>query len=91
MPKYKMASKLLLWCFLLQIHPIFAKVPINQFYPFGASVENKALARMDDGSSGSVELISPRFPFFNDTYNTLWVNVNGAISFRKGEIILLFI
>lgn len=62
-------------------------VPTERFLPFGVEHKDAQVPRMDDGSVGPIVLNPPSFPFFNDTYTSLFVNVNGAISFRKGKVI----
>jgi hypothetical protein len=59
-------------------------VPSTEFFPFG--VENGDInlrpSNLDDGSSNQLQL-SIAFPFFNFLHDSLWVNINGAISFRS--------
>uniref|UniRef100_A0A914VSW5 NIDO domain-containing protein n=1 Tax=Plectus sambesii TaxID=2011161 RepID=A0A914VSW5_9BILA len=57
-----------------------AKVAVNDFFPFGVSNGDTVMIRSDDGSSPSIP-ISIGFPFFDYLHDSLWVNVNGAISF----------
>ena len=59
-------------------------VAVNEFFPFGTQHGDIELnpANKDDGSSNTISLIIA-FPFFNYLHNSIWVNVNGAISFLK--------
>ena len=55
------------------------KIPWSQFYAGGSS--NK----LDDGSVGPRN-IGFKFPFFDTTYNRLYMGVNGAISFTDSSL-----
>ncbi|XP_035683923.1 sushi, nidogen and EGF-like domain-containing protein 1 [Branchiostoma floridae] len=50
------------------------------FYPYGPGTADILDSPADDSSSGEQSL-SIAFPFFEETYNSLWVNTNGDISF----------
>ncbi|XP_035660241.1 sushi, nidogen and EGF-like domain-containing protein 1 isoform X2 [Branchiostoma floridae] len=50
------------------------------FYPYGPGTADILDPAADDGTSGEQSL-STQFPFFGNTYNSLYVNTNGAISF----------
>ncbi|XP_066302820.1 uncharacterized protein [Branchiostoma lanceolatum] len=57
-------------------------IPVSNaaLYPYGPRTADILDARADDGTSGEQSLRIP-FPFFGNTYNSLWVNTNGDISF----------
>ncbi|CAH1238978.1 SNED1 [Branchiostoma lanceolatum] len=57
-------------------------IPVSNaaLYPYGPRTADILDARADDGTSGEQSLRTP-FPFFGNTYNSLWVNTNGDISF----------
>jgi alpha-tectorin len=57
-----------------------AVVDIQNFFPFGTAVGDQYLANGDDTSSRQ-QFLSTDFNFFNYSHSSLWVNVNGAISF----------
>lgn len=57
-------------------------VPLEKFFPYGHGTTDQALSAGDDTSS-TVQNLSIAFPFFDQLYSQLWVNVNGAISFRS--------
>ncbi|KAI1699189.1 nidogen-like domain-containing protein [Ditylenchus destructor] len=59
-----------------------AIVPLKHFFPHGTSMRDKKLERGDDTSSEEFQLKMP-FHFFGQAYHSLWVNVNGAISFAS--------
>ena len=77
----------LVFCFLLansaNIRRTFALVPLQDFFPFGSGSGDVQMPSGDDG----FEVVSLRypFPFFNETYTQLFVNMNGAISFKEGN------
>ena len=55
--------------------------------PYGTGDANLATtvtnnSYLDDGSSPQIKLTTA-LKFFNETYQTLWVNINGAISFNS--------
>lgn len=56
-------------------------VLFNNFYPYGVQYGDTVLPAGDDSSSGSISISVP-FPFFNRNYTSLYVNINGAISFE---------
>lgn len=55
-------------------------VRLSDFYPYGVSNGDTVLPAGDDGDSGSISISTP-FPYFNRNHNSLYVNINGAISF----------
>jgi alpha-tectorin len=57
-----------------------ANVDIQNFFPFGLGNGDQYLASGDDSYS-SEQRLSTNFNFFNYSHSSLWVNVNGAISF----------
>lgn len=67
-----------------------ANVPLNEFFPYGVEkaddISMKSGERrdgdLDDGSSEKLPL-QIAFPFFNALHDSLWVNINGVISFRS--------
>ena len=54
------------------IHLCFS-VPWSDFYPYGVNEGDTALPANDDGNSGSIP-ISVSFPYFNQSYNALFVS-----------------
>uniref|UniRef100_A0A914YRU3 Uncharacterized protein n=1 Tax=Panagrolaimus superbus TaxID=310955 RepID=A0A914YRU3_9BILA len=57
-----------------------AIVSVENFFPFGITNGDSYLASGDDTSSPQ-QMLSTPFNFFNYSHTSLWVNVNGAISF----------
>lgn len=57
-----------------------ASIPLEDFYPFDISGADNKTKVEDDGGSEKI-FLSVDFPFFNYTYNSLYVNNNGIISF----------
>jgi hypothetical protein len=59
-------------------------VLLTNFFPFGVENGDTNLrpSSLDDGSSDRLPL-SIAFPFFDFLHDSLWVNVNGAISLRS--------
>lgn len=53
------------------------------FIPYGLEANDNQLPRNDDDFVGPIK-ISSDFPFFNNSYDLLWVNTNGLISFNRG-------
>ena len=47
-------------------------IPLAEFYPFGATVNETLLLPNDDGSSSRITLSSV-FPFFDENYETVYV------------------
>ncbi|KAI1716123.1 nidogen-like domain-containing protein [Ditylenchus destructor] len=69
--------------FLIALFPTaFLGVPLDRFFPYGTTHGDTDMERGDDTGSPALQLSVP-FPFFDTLYSTLWVNVNGAISFAK--------
>uniref|UniRef100_A0A3B4BRA6 Alpha-tectorin-like n=1 Tax=Pygocentrus nattereri TaxID=42514 RepID=A0A3B4BRA6_PYGNA len=52
------------------------------FYPYGAGAGDTVNALSDDGSSSAISLLRP-FVFFGMTYNTIYVNNNGHLTFDQ--------
>ncbi|KAI8498222.1 hypothetical protein Bbelb_241660 [Branchiostoma belcheri] len=50
------------------------------FYPYGPGTGDILDPPIDDGTSGAQSLSTP-YPFFGNTYSSLYVNTNGDISF----------
>uniref|UniRef100_A0AC34FYW3 Uncharacterized protein n=1 Tax=Panagrolaimus sp. ES5 TaxID=591445 RepID=A0AC34FYW3_9BILA len=59
-----------------------AIVDVASFFPFGVANGDTYLASGDDTSSAQ-QMLSTTFNFFNYSHTSLWVNVNGAISFAN--------
>ncbi|CAG5121406.1 unnamed protein product [Candidula unifasciata] len=55
-------------------------VPISQFYPFGSLTGDQILGPGDDISSNEIRL-EENVVFFNTSYRTIYVNLNGHVSF----------
>ncbi|XP_053565879.1 sushi, nidogen and EGF-like domain-containing protein 1 [Bombina bombina] len=74
---------LVLVCFLCSVlYGVLGLVPLEDFYPFGASEGDSVTRRQDDGGSGLLP-ISRAFTFFGDKHNGLYVNNNGVLSFLR--------
>ncbi|XP_061173563.1 fibropellin-1-like [Saccostrea echinata] len=54
----------------------------SQFYSFGSGAGDSELPANDDGSTPSIP-IAVSFPFFGSTYNSIFVNNNGDITFER--------
>uniref|UniRef100_A0AC34FLT9 NIDO domain-containing protein n=1 Tax=Panagrolaimus sp. ES5 TaxID=591445 RepID=A0AC34FLT9_9BILA len=67
--------------FLALFLSVNAIVEVEDFFPFGVSNGDEYLESGDDTSSPEQSL-SIAFPFFGYNHSSLWVNVNGAISFN---------
>uniref|UniRef100_A0A671L2A7 NIDO domain-containing protein n=1 Tax=Sinocyclocheilus anshuiensis TaxID=1608454 RepID=A0A671L2A7_9TELE len=52
------------------------------FYPFGSAAGDKSIPVDDDGSSSVIHLLSP-FLFFGRTYQQIYVNNNGHLTFNE--------
>ncbi|XP_062913377.1 sushi, nidogen and EGF-like domain-containing protein 1 [Mobula hypostoma] len=65
---------------LRHLHQLRQAHPRDLFYPFGKSSGDITTPVSDDGSSPNIS-ISTSFPFFERSYNSLYVNNNGVISF----------
>ena len=66
---------------------IYCNVPLQSFQPFGLENGDIDLSTtvdhhndLDDGSSPRLNLTIP-FKLFGETYKSLWVNINGCVSF----------
>ena len=66
--------------FSTRILTLLATVPESKFFPFGEAAGDKILGIGDDNSSPKLYL-AHSFPFFDEFHDSLWVNMNGAISF----------
>ncbi|XP_073774998.1 sushi, nidogen and EGF-like domain-containing protein 1 [Danio rerio] len=54
------------------------------FYPFGSSARDTINPAIDDGSSSVITLLSP-FLFFGRTYQQIYVNNNGYLTFSEAS------
>ncbi|XP_050980067.1 sushi, nidogen and EGF-like domain-containing protein 1 [Labeo rohita] len=54
------------------------------FYPFGSAAGDTRNAAADDGSSSLIQLSSP-FLFFGRTYQQIYVNNNGQLTFNQSS------
>ena len=88
-PNFKMMkfSSLILPTLLvlcLEIHSSQAVVSTGDFFPYGLDNGDTSLrpSNLDDGSSPRIP-IGQYFSFFNESYDALWLNINGAISFKQ--------
>ncbi|XP_048026590.1 uncharacterized protein LOC125255412 isoform X4 [Megalobrama amblycephala] len=61
--------------------PITSTAAPEIFYPFGSSGDTRNAAA-DDGSSSKIQLLRP-FLFFGRTYQQIYVNNNGHITFNQ--------
>ncbi|XP_026107745.1 sushi, nidogen and EGF-like domain-containing protein 1 [Carassius auratus] len=66
----------------IAILPVTAKPAPAIFYPFGSTAGDKSNPVDDDGSSSVIQLSSP-FLFFGRTYQQIYVNNNGHLTFDK--------
>jgi hypothetical protein len=55
--------------------------PTKLMYPYGPNSGDTLLPKDDDGSYGPIK-IGLQFPFFSQTYSSLYVNSDGVISFH---------
>ncbi|XP_061173565.1 sushi, nidogen and EGF-like domain-containing protein 1 [Saccostrea echinata] len=55
--------------------------PLSQFYDFGFDAGDSELPANDDGSTSSISIAVP-FPFFGSSYNSIYVNNNGDVTFE---------
>ncbi|XP_062601517.1 protein mesh-like [Saccostrea cucullata] len=62
--------------------PATLSLTLNELFPFGNEAGDRELKGIDDGSSPKLVLSTP-FPYFNQRNPSLFVNVNGIISFQK--------
>lgn len=58
-------------------------IPLRDFYPYGPSNGDATLKKNDDSYQGPIS-IKVSFPFFSGRYSSIFVNTNGALSFRAG-------
>ncbi|XP_042565292.1 sushi, nidogen and EGF-like domain-containing protein 1 [Clupea harengus] len=56
--------------------------PLGIFYPFGSAAGDAISTPVDDGSSPIIPLLRP-LPFFGRTYQQIFVNHNGHITFNQ--------
>uniref|UniRef100_A0A8C1ZK58 NIDO domain-containing protein n=1 Tax=Cyprinus carpio TaxID=7962 RepID=A0A8C1ZK58_CYPCA len=54
------------------------------FYPFGSAAGDTINTAVDDGSSSVIQLLSP-FLFFGRTYQQIYVNNNGHLTFNQAS------
>uniref|UniRef100_A0AAR2JS77 Alpha-tectorin-like n=1 Tax=Pygocentrus nattereri TaxID=42514 RepID=A0AAR2JS77_PYGNA len=54
----------------------------GHFYPYGVGPGDTVNALSDDGTSSAISLLRP-FVFFGRTYNTIYVNNNGHLTFDQ--------
>ncbi|XP_016119581.1 sushi, nidogen and EGF-like domain-containing protein 1 [Sinocyclocheilus grahami] len=55
------------------------------FYPFGSAAGDTINAAVEDGSSSIIQLLSP-FLFFGRTYQQIYVNNNGHLTFNQPSL-----
>lgn len=80
--KTKMRCTFLISLFFLFLWETQAEVPLSGFFPFGPSNGDATMMRGDDTSSPQI-FLSSLYTFFGINQTFLWVNVNGAISFKS--------
>jgi alpha-tectorin len=73
--------KFLICLYFSIFQTILGFVPLDQFFPYGTNNGDTEQVRGDDNSSPQLALIQ-NFAYFGTNYSTLWVNTNGAFSFR---------
>lgn len=76
-----------LFIFLMIYAKSNAMVQLQDFFPYGPSNGDTSMydvntTNLDDGSSPSITL-SHAFQFFGHSHNSLWVNINGGVSFNS--------
>ena len=66
---------MLILCILLSLllQRFSAAIPLEDFYPFGASTTDSNLTQSDDGSSDLIQLLDI-FPFFGTGHTTVFVS-----------------
>ncbi|XP_073972916.1 nidogen isoform X4 [Rhodnius prolixus] len=65
-------------CLLLFVSPPGFALPLSEFYPYGSPLDNS----LEQGDDVSTEvLLSVPVKFFGDSYDTIFVNTNGLLSF----------
>ena len=77
---------LLIIFFITVINGSNCMVPMENFFPYGTNVNdtdirNDHVGSLDDGSSQQIPISQP-FRFFTTSYTSLWVNINGGVSFN---------
>ena len=74
-------AKYLIFLYFSNFQKNLGFVPLDQFFPYGTNNGDTEQVRGDDNSSPPQELIQ-NFAYLGTNYSTLWVNTNGAFSFR---------
>ena len=75
----KMKSVTLQCLFILLLH-YSAAIPVERFYPFGASAGDQSFPESDDDTFPTN--LSTAFPFFDTNYNTLYVSGQESSKFN---------
>ncbi|XP_013417624.1 sushi, nidogen and EGF-like domain-containing protein 1 [Lingula anatina] len=77
-------ARTLLLAFALFFNHAYAMIQLKDFYPYGLkNGDRNQTRRNDDQFDGPLKLKVP-YPFFSGVYQSLYVNTNGAVSFKKG-------
>nr|XP_022329850.1 sushi, nidogen and EGF-like domain-containing protein 1 [Crassostrea virginica] len=66
--------------FVLPILNIVVCFPLDQFFPYGSSAGDGQLAACDDCSTSSIP-IAVNFSFFGSSFDSIYVNSNGDVTF----------
>ncbi|CAH1272457.1 SNED1 [Branchiostoma lanceolatum] len=83
----KMRGFILTACLLASLAVTSTQItPVSNaaFYPYGPGTSD-ILDDVGDDSSSAEQSLSISFPFFGNSYDSLWVNTNGKISFGERE------
>ncbi|KAF4521231.1 hypothetical protein B566_EDAN005442 [Ephemera danica] len=65
---------------LLLLTQSVISVPRDLLYPYGPEAFDRQLPNEDEGASPEIELTVP-IAFFDEIYNSIYVNINGILSF----------
>jgi alpha-tectorin len=74
-------AKYLIFLYFSNFQTNLGFVPLDQFFPYGTNNGDAEQDRGDDNSS-PMQNLTQKFAYFGTNYSTLWVNTNGAFSFR---------
>ena len=75
-----MKMKSVTLCLFILLLQYSAAIPVERFYPFGASAGDRNLTGNDDNTFPTP--LSTAFPFFDTNYNTLYVSGQESSNFN---------
>lgn len=80
--------KIILFVFLVSVFApfVYGFVPASELFPYGPANGDTQLPIADDNFVNVTLILGNVFNFFNSSYNSLFVNNNGAISFIQGIV-----